>query len=1772
MPIRKHSALLQLTTNVDQSPALKKRDPEKGKLYPELAYKMISVKDSYHELFFQTHNAVESETKKGLWHYLRYMTSWNRKAAEPEDIALNKILAKGLVLEKKAKKLTEQLQQPDELHPPPFSLKNKVGILLGSVILLAGCGAGFYPRRRQMNEGQENFHSENSLNKPGEAARNSTVKDNLVFLDIISDKVNIHKKRMASFIKNDKKPKKIYDNRYDLTDQTVQRCRARLLSYLYQYADVSEKTKNEQLAWVMLSLLSQNPIHKSWLARISLYRTGLFGEKKDESLSSNVQHQLVGNLLSLLLYDQSLEDHLISIFSKNRYISIKGFSEEIVKNDCQINSDVLSNEMNFFHENYLNPAIPVLSLKLREHSTLLVGSVTWFLVYLSSAAEGLEAEKYDETQAITQGIKILHHFVSGSLEEASHAKINLGLKFCALYFNTTLTPETLPEFATLWGIYRTEYIKYSNLSYNVETTIVKIINDIKDKDIENQPWDSENKFAEKILLAHCLKKYPFLFYIIDDERQRVSIREFINSTTERVWCIQRKRHSVTGAYESELIKLPIVKYQYQELLKNALDIINDINKLYLSVAFNKNDYFNAEMDWDDFDFINKSALKVVSLLFIESLFTKKNSSISSFKLAKSKKNFIFFMASYYGEKRIYAIDMTHKKPLQKVREEDEYIIKNRRVFFDVEYIILYKDMGIIIIENDEISISRQEPTSLFIEKLVNYQRKNLQEIIYKKNVDFLYLGEVMLESIKEILIPFYSCVTSIQKGDVSGATFNCLIDLAFIVLPTGRVIIKTTEKLAERMIYLGFMIQRNHVFSHGGRIYWRRVINDPYISNLILNERSMLKSVFLKLLINNLDPGIGLAKDISEMFKHMASSFIKGKIIHLSFVFFTKLKNIIEFIIRVKSLVDSSKKIIIKATRSSGRLAKGERLSTINNSNETFSFPLYDSAYQSGDYYAYYSNQDDIDLLIGVTEEKSEDDEFVYVILGEDEFQGVLFRFVFRNNEAGEASLVPWIPLEINAKRIDYSSRRNTTYGRQEITFNSDVKNPFNSIIYYPKHLCYLTGDGLLNGDVYEIYKINNSHYLFNSEGGYFRPLYDGDVTQVLDRGEGTVLNYIIKNSEGVLIIVQDSVSKFKSSSEYTFNSDDETRQEGMSLYYSQNELFLSLPKNIFKLLLTNIKSQFIINYGREDSPSFIVTWDSIGNRFIPAKPYLKKSSSHVGSMLESKVINECLHADALNKYPTLLLSGAVSCKSELKLRVNNYFYSLELSGNGGFYLKCNTQLSVKKLKLFYDLFTESYELSAEPIADVLPGMSILSPYDDLMSRVFPVKKEPEMIDLINLNSNDYNDKLKMRLHQAAFLQRLNPIDRMDVLLLPIAQIYSWELHRDTLPFQRLYPAAALWMTWQRQLHRLIKNKFPYRLKRVEKIRLQTENNKIMAANGLLMSSRYTDDEAIWISNDKKQQPLILYTSETGFSTKEFEINHGARQWIPVVRNSALLSVTQFMYEKDIHPKMTIIQGNRNIKLIDCHGDSERLYIEFDFKNREYFIISPGGEWAALIDGTHKVMIYNLREKKSRYLRNSKVFIQVSDSTTLLDFHPRNYHLLMLSDDGTLYYPEGSTWHDSNNNKHLWSPPKDFFPSFVSPDHRFIGFKNKDDFDVILYDQKRKLATLLKRPPGILYNGYITAVSFSALNAVVALAFNDGCVYLYDLISSRQAPSLHPIAYVKLNNIINGKEYNNIVIRFEGIFNTLTIIHSEGVWNSSSQVDEAVYIRSNYGFHHTVPQ
>ena len=1805
MPV-KSQALLSSASDAIPSATSTRRDA--NKIENDNVEKIALINNGYDVLNILAKNISWKEKKNYVYQYFINYFSRNKNDSKQNDIELDNILAQGKVLQQDSEYIAEQLQHSGKVHPPAFSLKTKLGLAIGSALVLIGSGVGLYVRRGPMNDNAKESSSDNVLYSKKEFSKNHLKMESEQFLNtyvntelqsfsqarkIIKNTDESDVKALnstadraegqhdTSTIKNidnkDIRKEKLTINKCKNDASAFQRYRNRLIGYIHSYVSLPKDAEDKEIAQLLLSLIAKHSFHEANIAQIYLYGSGLYGEKKDEYLSSNIQRLLVGDLLSKLLYEQSIDEYLIDFFAVNRYISIKDFKEKIMKDNFPFENGISLDEMRFFHEKYIIPFMPILSMELSGYSQILVGSVTWLFIYLSSASEWLDSIKYDEMSAIVHGIDILNYFSNGTLSQVSEKQVEMGLKFCALYINPTQQPEHLTDFNSLWNVFRGELLKKIKLSSEMVMSIRKITSAAKG--IKYEKWYSKLEFAEEILMQYCGTKSPDIYFEHDGKRKYINKKEFIKSTAEHGWCVI-PHHEVKGNwYDNLQIKIPTIQPLYKNLINNALMLIKNTYEVLLTSAFTQSDYFNPEQLFDDILFIEKSALQVVSLKITEHRYIQEQRIGPPLKKISSKDGYLFFQASYQGETRVYAIDKGYKKPIVRVHVDTKKIKEDLRVFFNdwsnypdnLLKVHVYED------EKMKISISEQQPTLLFIEKLSHYQVMKVRDEVRKHNESYLSLEETILNVLKDLLIPFHSCVATLQGDDATEAFVSCFLDMLLLVGPAAAKIFTTAKQFSERTIDIGFMINKNRTFNNNGSILWGRIIRDITIYNTILNEQSMLRSSVIKLFISSFDPGVGIVMEIKRLASKVAFTVIKGELIRLPIALIRHAPTVAEFSVRMKSILESSKKITVKITKPSGRLTGGSYFD--NSTSSTFSPSLYGTAYQFGDYYAYHSNKNEIDVLLGITEETTDSGENIYVMLSEDEFKGFVFRCTFDENAQEGSKITPWISPEFSAEKIISLDYRDTKNGR-EILFKMNVNTPANYLVIYPGYRCLLSEDGVSHDKRFNIFKINNVHYVFDPETKTLRPLYDGDMTEIKKSYENETLYNLRQDTKGNLLIRNATLNDTQTS---LFNrnyalSNNSPLTRGISvrnenrLYLLSNRLFVSKQGNYFELDMQSIKNKFMISNYKYKEPSFTIGWDSLNNDFIPAKPYLKKSSSHVGISLEDIVNENCAYSDKLMKFPTLLLSGAVLSVFDFKLRIMNYYYLLESLGDDFFYLKCNGPRDELSYKLYYDMFTESFELAADEQSNTSLKNNTLSPYDDLISQSYSIEKFPEMMEIINLNSDVITNELTMRLRQAAFMKRLNPIERMETLQLPLVQLYSWELHRDAQLFQRKHPVAALWMTWQRQLYSLFRQSLPEKLPLIERIYL-TENsgNKNISCNGgFLINSKYSFYEAIWVSYNAKEKPSSFHRVEGNFYSEVLEAEESVIEWFPKANIlPGHSSVTQFMYEKDVHPRINIDIKSQYAIIIDSRFGPIKIERYTSTSELEYFIISPNCKWLVSIDSQRAVLFYNLLEDSFLRAKNSEIIIYAKIYSKLNDPVHGDYSLFVLSDDGVLYCPKDNLWIENNGNKALWAPPIDYFPAFVSLDQRFLGFSHKDHSDVILYDQKRKLATLLRRPLAEPDNINVTAVAFSALNAVIALAFSDGYVYLYDLIRERQSTMLEHIAYIRLDNTTNSDTRNNIIMRFNGVFNSLNIIHPGVALNTSQQRDDEIYILSSYSFSNT---
>lgn len=1754
--------------------------------------KVASVNNTPESLSFQLTNTVNVEANIDLWHKIKNYILPGRKGEAADEAELGKVLTEGQLLRQDIDNIAEQLRLRAEPQEPAFSLKTKVGWFIGTVLALAGSGVGLYRWRNPGN------HHDNYSAKPDEIQKPSHVADNN-FLDSgfqpcsynkseaknryrCSPPENSALKNSSSppipknplrnglikretplqFLSEISKPVDVEINNYQDTMRTIERWRNRLIGYVHAYIEVSEDIDNKYLAQQVLSLIAQNSLHESKIAHIYLYGTGLYGERIGESMSSDVERQLVGDLLAKLLYGQSLEYHLVDAFSKNRYISIKDFRNNIIESNFSFAESDSISQMKIFQDRYLIPCMPMLNLDLSYYSNIVVGSVTWFLIYLSSETEWIDAVKSREIDAAMNGLNVLNYFIAGNLTQGSKNKIHMGLKFTGLYFDYDATPQTLPGFQRLWNAFREALINYLSLSRAIVTKLEIINKNVKS--IGDKPWASEYEFADYMLRKFCKKDNIQLFFI----RKRgkyvmITKKEFIESVNEQAWCrIKHKNKRVD-------IKIPTIKYKYKGLINEVFSLISITSNFLIGNALKRSDYFNPQLDGDDYLFIEKSALEVVSIALNKVRSPQERLIGPPLTVVGVKEKYIFFQAIGNKERRLYAIDKTYEKLIQRVVIDTKNLQQSVGVFFDGWYphtghsldLIVYRDRKI------NISISEQEPITLFVEKIVAYNIQVIKEITLKNDKKLSDQENSALEIIKELFIPLYSCVKALGGDDATDAFISCFLDGVFFIFPVVKKVITATGRSVEKIIDISFLIKNNESFRLDGSILWKKIVTDFHIYNTILNEQSMLRTSVIDLLLGSLDPGIGLMKEVRGITKNIALTIVKGGLIRLPLMSLKHFRNVAEFSVKAKSIIDSSKKIAVKVSKPSGRL-NGH----YDDENKETSFPsLYGSAYQLGDYYAYYSNIDEIDIILAITDETTSDEENIYVTLSEDEFNGVIFRCICKETELSLCNMAPIVTPELSAIKIITAISHKTMIDNKLI-FKQTIPNQFDNLVFYPNHQCLLFEDGISTNKLYSIFKIGNVHYLFNPDKKQLRLLHDGDRVEVKKRDQ-TADSYSLNiDSEGNLVVRLERPKSDSTRSvfnvEYAFGGffPVHENENQMTLIFISDKLLLNHRGRYFNLEMTTIRNQFSITDLRHLLPSFIVGWHSLEDNFIPAKPYLKKSSPHIGLTLEEIVDENCGYEGKLKKFPTLLLSGAVSAQFDMKLRVFNTYYPLGKPVNGLFPLECSGFLLPMFFWLYYDLLTESFELVSSQQSLVPPTNYTVPPYEELLSQMFSAEKFPDIAEIINLNEEQYNHKLTMRLRQAAFLQRLNPVDRLDTLQLPLVQVYSWELHPDVQKFQKKYPAAALWMTWQRQLHRLMKNKLLHELTLIKRMYLlNSENQKY--TSGLLINSQYSYHESVWISANETEKYIIFHDANNQFYSQELDYEDDEIEWLPKAKYANKFPITQFMHEKNVLSKITINRKNKKVKIYDCYLGNVYLERYTAINEIEYFIMSDSGEWVASIDNKRQLLVYNLLEKNIMYSEDKQPAIYAKYNSTLHSRADQNYALYSLADTGVLYYPKNNLWVENNGARVLWRPPINYFPAFISEDQRFLGFKYKNKIDVIIYDQKRKLMALLKCPLSRQSDINITAVAFSALNAVVAVAFDDGHVYLYDLIRERKNAILNPIAHVKLQKIIGSESDNRVMMRFEGVFDTLTIIHPVALFTPYSRQKEIIYVRSSYGFH-----
>lgn len=568
----------------------------------------------------------------------------------------------------------------------------------------------------------------------------------------------------------------------------------------------------------------------------------------------------------------------------------------------------------------------------------------------------------------------------------------------------------------------------------------------------------------------------------------------------------------------------------------------------------------------------------------------------------------------------------------------------------------------------------------------------------------------------------------------------------------------------------------------------------------------------------------------------------------------------------------------------------------------------------------------------------------------------------------------------------------------------------------------------------------------------------------------------------------------------------------------------------------------------------------------MPVKPYIGESSIHVGISLED-FINErksdC-EGIAINKMPTILIGGAVMHEGHTWLKVAGSYYRLGVWRDDICPLYCsNKNRAVAWLK--YEVFTESFDVVHESDDwSAAKKKQTEFPFKKLEKLKLSGHEWYDMVNLLSLceQSEGCISTLMIRLHQTIFLQSLSCTDRTELLSLPTAYVLSWSLHPDALYLKREYPALALGLCLQRQLAAMRSGDKVNQVSLLHHLFLDQNLINTSRSAGKLIVGGNGAYEAIWLGDQQSSHVfgVLLKRYALNFYGEFITSSEGMMKWVPDMRCAPARSVIQFMQE--IHPQPEFLTDIDKKYIWITHKDWGLVKLRRDDPQSriEYALISPRGHWIALIDSERYLSLFSLESLFGSRRSDSDTEIAATNRRQLpVDLKSQDFSSCAVTDTGEFYHPGKFTWHKLHDRHTLWSPPPGFEPIFITPDQRFLGFEHPQGSGILIYDQGEKRPRLLQRPANAEFNESLASVAFSPLNALVALAFNDSKVYLYDLFNDISATSLDPIANIDLASRANEKSESSyrypqsIVMRFEGVFRYLTIIYSTGSVGPSSQ-------------------
>lgn len=879
----------------------------------------------------------------------------------------------------------------------------------------------------------------------------------------------------------------------------------------------------------------------------------------------------------------------------------------------------------------------------------------------------------------------------------------------------------------------------------------------------------------------------------------------------------------------------------------------------LNTLFTKSDFYDKNFHYDNYDFIAHDKLKVIDPTL--SLKRSVYDAIYSNKIISWKpyKKYIFFNATHHGETRtFYATDIIEDLRLQQINftaplTDYIHMFEGDSSFPPHRLKLSYSGL----IANPE--KSPQENVSLFVERIAVSRYDVNKNILYNQGLEIKWEDEVK-ELAKEIFIPFYSCIRGVEIEDPNQIVIDCTIDIVFTARPFLKGVVKATTAFAKAPVaeILERIVSAPRFLSKGDSITLNAVKLKNVITSQYIKTSDLEKLTFdlLKLFAEAFDPGLMALYDLQHGAYHALKSISLGNPMPLYAHFITKGKEITEVIIKTKNLIGIRQSMIkISQTYSRGTTFTQYPTLTASASSDIFHMQI-----DGGDYNAFFvSNQTYV--MSGDTGEISNDGHRVFAMIDVKSGMGILIKFIcVQNPQVPGCTVIPWHPSSDLADSIIRPLHIKRNKHRQQWVF--DLALVDRTLSYYPGHSAMIVGDDSQGDRIYEIFEIDHAYFLFNPDTGQIRAMQAGDILFPFEKNGRKGFYKIRINRKGRLVVQKNRKGGHwpkRKLAPYALAMRDCLKRKIM-LHDNNNLLIGKMYQACVILNLDPIKNHYRIETKYRLWPAIKVGWSEINSMFMPIKPNNGENSLAVSIDLDDYMLKQAGHCQGIlpQSFPIQLLNGEVMLKGEHWLKIHGHYHHLgEWQGEYRVLYCGNTTQIATWLR--YEPLTENFEIVASPFGQrSLSDAPISSYLSRMVNRLYPEDDWPTHYSLADVHDSFLSgDDLSLRLRQTALLQRLAPGERMALLSLPSAQIYSWSMHPDAMALRSRYPVLSLWLSWQCQIFPLLNSTTTPSMRLEKTLTLNNAYINGKAASGSLSAGGCGSHDAIWIQHRAKENSNI---------------------------------------------------------------------------------------------------------------------------------------------------------------------------------------------------------------------------------------------------------------------------------------------------------------------------